>query len=291
MAIVTALELNPVLYLCLAGLLGLAFGSFLNVVIYRLPEIMFADWREQCCELLEQENSKPQETRVSLCNPRSSCPHCGHKIKPWENIPVLSYLLLKGRCASCSEKISIRYPLVEIIAAVCAVIAAWKFGVSLQAVLAMLLSFALICLTMIDFDHQLLPDDITLPFLWLGITANLFGMFTDIHSSLLGVIFGYLAFWSVHQLFRITTGKEGMGHGDFKLLAMLGAWLGWQQLPLIIILSSLVGAIVGISLILFAKHERSTPIPFGPYIAVAGWLALIWGPYLTYQYLLWTRTV
>jgi len=289
MTIVTVLESNPALYLALVGIIGLAFGSFLNVVIYRMPEVMFAEWREQCCDLLEIENKEKTAAKITLSWPRSNCRHCGHQLRASENIPVLSYLMLKGRCSSCSNKISIRYPAIEVLSAVLAVIAAWKFGVSLQAVLAMLLSWSLICLTMIDFDHQLLPDDITMPFLWLGIIANMFGVFTDIYSSLLGAIFGYLSFWSVYILFKLTTGKEGMGYGDFKLLAMLGAWLGWQQLPLIIILSSMVGAIIGISLIIFTKHERSKPIPFGPYIAIAGWFAVIWGPAITQRYLLWSR--
>lgn len=289
MTFVATLETFPLLYHGLVILCGLATGSFLNVVIYRLPKMMFADWRSQCCELLEVEVETTTEKKFNLCTPASSCPACGHKIRAWENIPVLSYLFLKGRCSSCSDKISIRYPLIECVSAIIAVIAAIRFGVSLQALLAMFLSWSLLCLTMIDFDHKLLPDDITLPLLWLGIIANMFGLFTDLYSSLFGVILGYLAFWSVYILFKLTTGKEGMGHGDFKLLAMLGAWLGWQQLPLIIILSSFVGAVVGIALMVLAKHERSTPIPFGPYIAVAGWIALIWGQTLTQQYLHWAR--
>ncbi|MDX1518505.1 MAG: A24 family peptidase [Gammaproteobacteria bacterium] len=288
MTLVTALELYPVLYIVLVTVTGLAVGSFVNVVIHRLPKMMFADWREQCCDLLELEN-KDQESAISLCFPRSACPHCGHRIRAIENIPVLSYLILKGRCASCSERISPRYPVIECICALLAIAAAWKFGVSLNAVLAMLLSWSLVCITVIDLDHKLIPDDITLPFLWLGIIANMFGLFTDIYSSLLGAIIGYLSFWSIYILFKITTGKEGMGHGDFKLLAMLGAWLGWQQLPLIIILSSFVGAVVGITLLVFTGHKRSTPIPFGPYIATAGWIALIWGHEITRQYLLWSR--
>ncbi len=208
MTIVTALDTYPALYLTLVGITGLAVGSFLNVVIYRLPEMMFADWREQCCDLLDIEQAEPPEKKLSLSLPRSSCPHCGHKIRVRENIPVLSYLFLKGCCAGCGGRISIRYPLIEITSAVLAFIAAWNFGVSLQAVLAMLLSWALICLTMIDLDHQLLPDDITLPFLWLGILANIFGVFTDIYSSLFGAIFGYLSFWSIYILFKLTTGKE-----------------------------------------------------------------------------------
>lgn len=289
MTFITALELHPVLYFSLTSVAGLAVGSFLNVVIHRLPLMMFAEWRQQCCELLEIGNAEQSESPLSLSHPRSNCPHCGHRIKAIENIPVISYLFLRGRCSACAARISPRYPLVELTSAAVAVIVAWKFGVSLQAVLAMLLSWALICLTLIDMDHQLLPDDITLPLLWLGLIANMFGLFTDLHSSLIGAVAGYLAFWSIYILFKFTTGKEGMGHGDFKLLAMLGAWLGWQMLPLIIILSSMVGALVGIGLLVLTRHERSQPIPFGPYIAVAGWIALIWGPAITNQYLLWSN--
>ncbi len=288
MTFVAALQAYPVLFYSLVIVCGLAVGSFLNVVIYRLPKMMFADWREQCCELLELEPQDKSETdRFSLSSPASSCPACGHKIRVYENIPVLSYLFLKGRCSACKTTISLRYPVIELLTGVLTFVVAHKFGVSIQTLLALLLTWSLISLTLIDYDHQILPDNITLPFLWLGIIANMFGFFTDIYSSLFGAIFGYLSFWSVYILFKLVTGKEGMGHGDFKLMAMLGAWLGWQQLPVIIILSSVVGAIVGIGMMLIKSLDRSTPIPFGPYISVAGWIALIWGPVITRQYLHW----
>ena len=222
--------------------------------------------------------------------PRSRCPHCGHQITALENIPVLSYLVLAGKCSTCHAAISIRYPLIEMVSATLALFCAWHFGFGLQALLAILLSWGLLTLTMIDMDHQLLPDDITLPFMWIGILANMFGLFTDIHSSLFGVMAGYTVLWTVYILFKLATGKEGMGYGDFKLLAMLGGWLGWQMLPLIILLSSFVGAIIGIGLIIFAQHDRAKPIPFGPYLAIAGWIALIWGDKLTGVYLHWATT-
>jgi leader peptidase (prepilin peptidase)/N-methyltransferase len=223
----------------------------------------------------------------NLVLPRSACPHCGHKISALENIPVVSFALLGGKCRSCSQRISWRYPSIELASSLLALAVAMHFGPTLQALAAVGLTWSLLALTMIDYDHQLLPDSITLPFLWLGIICNIFGMFTTVYASLFGAIFGYLVLWIVYISFKLLTGKEGMGYGDFKLLAMLGAWLGWQMLPLIIIVSSVLGALVGISLILFRSHGRGQPIPFGPYLAAAGWIALLYGNELNGLYLEW----
>jgi leader peptidase (prepilin peptidase) / N-methyltransferase len=247
--------------------------------------MMKGEWWDSCRELLEIDCDTSKRKPFNLITPRSHCPNCKHKITALENIPIISYLFLKGKCKNCANKISIRYPLIEFVSAITVVIVAFYFGVSLQTLFALFLTWSLIALSMIDFDHQLLPDDITLPLLWLGIIINLFGLFTDIESSILGAVFGYGILWSVYIIFKLITGKEGMGHGDFKLLAVLGAWFGWQSLPLIIILSSLVGAIIGISLMIFNSHDRNTAIPFGPYLAVAGWISMLWGPYIMSAYL------
>lgn len=280
-------QLYPVFFLGTIFILGLLVGSFLNVVIFRLPVMMERDWKEQCCELLELDAPENNENKpnFSLVTPRSCCPCCNHQIKAIENIPIISYIFLKGKCSNCKKSISIRYPLIEFVSAITVTIVAFYFGVSLQTLFAICLTWALIALTMIDFDHQLLPDDITLPLLWLGIIINLFNIFTDIESSILGAIFGYGILWLVYITFKMITGKEGMGHGDFKLLAVLGAWFGWQSLPLIIILSSVVGAAIGISLMIFKSHNRNTAIPFGPYLAIAGWISMLWGPYIMSAYL------
>jgi len=248
---------------------------------------MESDWQQQCCELLDIDDAKYKKENegFNLITPRSRCPSCNHQISAMENIPVISYLFLKGKCSNCENKISIRYPLIELVSAITVTIVAFYFGVTLQALFAICLTWALIALSMIDFDHQLLPDDITLPFLWLGIIINLFGIFTDIESSILGAIFGYGSLWLVYISFKLVTGKEGMGHGDFKLLAVLGAWFGWQALPLIIILSSVVGASIGILLMIFKSYNRTTAIPFGPYLAIAGWTSMLWGPYIMSAYL------
>ena len=278
-------QLYPAFYLGVIFILGLLVGSFLNVVILRLPVMMESDWQQQCCELLNIDDSRYKKNNFNLITPRSRCPSCDHHISAIENIPVISYIFLRGKCKKCGTKISLRYPLVELTSAITVTIVAFYFGVSLQALFAIFLTWALIALSMIDFDHQLLPDDITLPFLWFGIIINLFGIFTDIESSILGAIFGYGILWIVYITFKMITGKEGMGHGDFKLLAVLGAWFGWQSLPLIIILSSLVGAIIGVSLMIFKSHDRNTAIPFGPYLAIAGWVSMLWGPYIMSSYL------
>ncbi len=277
-------------------ILGLLVGSFLNVVIYRLPIMLKRQWRQDCKLFLAENDDQPApqntppEARFNLFLPRSTCPHCGHLVTAWENIPVISYVLLRGKCRRCAAAISLRYPLVEILSAAMAVYIAWHFGVSWQTTAAIILSWALICLSFIDYDHQYLPDNITLPFLWLGLLLNLNGLFTDIQSAIIGTMAGYLILWSIYKLFKAVTGKEGMGYGDFKLLAMAGAWLGWQMLPAIILISSIVGATLGIALIIFKQHDKSKPIPFGPYLAIATWIALLWGETLNQLYLNWIYT-
>jgi len=272
----------------IAVVLGLLVGSFLNVVAYRLPVMMERAWHAQCQELTGSPeppaSDAKQEEPFNLMTPRSRCPHCGHAISAWENIPVISYLWLRGRCAGCGKSISMRYPLVELSTALLSGIAAWHFGFGWAAAAALLLTWALIALTLIDYDHQLLPDDITLPFLWIGMLVSLYGLFTNSTSSIVGAVAGYLSLWSIYILFKWATGKEGMGYGDFKLLAMLGAWMGWQALPVIILLSSVVGAVVGITLIVVRGRDRNIPIPFGPYLAAAGWLTLLWGHDITRHY-------
>ena len=285
MQLLTLFQEYPGAYLLLVFLFGLAIGSFLNVVIYRLPAILHQNWKTECTELLGLEADTPAETPVTLSSPASTCPKCGHKIRPWENIPVISYLILKGRCSSCNSPISIRYPVIEFITGVLSIVVAWHFGVSIMTAGILLLTYALIALTMIDIDEQLLPDNITLPFLWLGLVFNLAGIYTDLTSAVIGAIAGYLSLWSVFWIFKLLTGKEGMGYGDFKLLAVFGAWLGWQYLPQIILLSSIVGAVIGIGMILLRGRDRNIPIPFGPYLAIAGWISLLYGKQINQAYL------
>jgi len=268
-----------------AGLLGLCVGSFLNVVIHRLPKMMEQDWQAQCAEL-RGESPPEQGEALSLAKPRSRCPNCGHQITALENIPLVSYLLiLKGKCSGCGTRISPRYPITELLTGLLSAFAAWHFGPTIQTVGALALLWALIALSAIDLDTQLLPDSITLPLLWLGLAFNLWTTFADLPTAVIGAMAGYLSLWSVFWLFKLATGKEGMGYGDFKLLAALGAWLGWQMLPAIILLSSVVGAVVGIALIVAARHGRNVPIPFGPYLAAAGVIALFWGQRITQGYL------
>lgn len=293
MSLIQVLQTNHVFFLFVIALLGLVVGSFLNVVIHRLPIMMQHTWKHQCEEFLHPPSSddapvEPKHEPFNLVVPRSRCPHCGHLISASENIPVISYLLLKGKCSNCGVKISPRYPLIETITAILSVIVAWHFGFSWATAAGVLLTWALIALSMIDFDHQLLPDSITLPFLWLGLGIAFFHVFCDLRTSVIGAMAGYLSLWSVYWAFKLLTGKEGMGHGDFKLLAMFGAWLGWQSLPVIILLSSLVGAIVGISLIVLRGRDKNIPIPFGPYIATAGWISMLWGDNLMDAYLHFT---
>jgi leader peptidase (prepilin peptidase)/N-methyltransferase len=271
-------------------LLGLSVGSFLNVVIYRLPKMLETQWNHDCLEHLGQPAEAPTAP-FNLNRPASHCPSCHHKIKPWENIPVISWLMLRGRCSSCHNPISPRYPMIEAVTGLLSVTVAMHFGLSWETAAALLLTWALIALSMIDFDVQLLPDNITLPFLWLGLLLSLGGLFTDTHAAIIGTAAGYLSLWSVYQLFKRLTGKEGMGYGDFKLLAMLGAWLGWHYLPQIILLSALVGAVVGVSLILLRGRDRNIPIPFGPYLAAAGWISLMWGEQINQAYLRWSGLI
>ncbi|MDX8399483.1 MAG: A24 family peptidase [Gallionellaceae bacterium] len=277
------LQTYPSLFIVLASIIGLLVGSFLNVVIHRLPKMLEREWREQCADLSGTEIK--QEASYNLIAPRSNCPHCGHKISALENIPVFSYLALRGKCKGCQAAISIRYPIVETITGLLSAYAAWHFGFGLAGVAAILLIWALIALTCIDLDTQLLPDNITLPLLWLGLLFNLSNTFTSLTEAVVGAIAGYLTLWIVFWLFKLVTGKEGMGYGDFKLLAAIGAWLGWQMLPLVILLSSVVGAIVGITLIVVSKRGRDIPIPFGPYLAGGCLIALFWGSTITHSYL------
>ncbi len=266
-----------------SSLLGLLVGSFLNVVIHRLPRMMERDWHSQCAELRGEE--PPATEALSLAQPRSRCPQCGHLITALENIPLLSWLFLRGRCSACGEAISLRYPCIELLSGLLTAFSMVHFGPGWAAAGAMLFVWSLIALTFIDFDTQLLPDSITLPLLWLGLLFNVFGIYTDLQSAVIGAAAGYLSLWSVYWGFKLATGKEGMGYGDFKLLAAIGAWLGWQILPATILLSSLVGAVVGVLLIILAKRGRNVPIPFGPYLAAAGLIALYWGNDITQGYL------
>jgi leader peptidase (prepilin peptidase)/N-methyltransferase len=258
-------------------------GSFLNVVILRLPKMMEREWHQQCAELRGEtiETLPP----LSIAKPRSACPHCQHKITALENIPILSYLVLRGRCSQCNTSISPRYPIIEALTGIISGFVAWNFGYGFLALAALIFVWAMIALAFIDLDTQLLPDDITLPLLWAGLLVNLGDGFTDIRSAIIGAVSGFLALWSVYWCFKIVTGKEGMGYGDFKLLAVIGAWFGWKMLPLVILISSLVGAVVGIGLIVITKHGRNVPIPFGPYLVGGGLIALFWGNQLNHTYL------
>jgi leader peptidase (prepilin peptidase)/N-methyltransferase len=274
---------QPTFFISIASLFGLMVGSFLNVVIHRLPKMMEREWHRNCADMRGEE--LPLPPAYNLVTPQSTCPSCGHAIRAWENIPVVSYLLLGGRCAACKTSINARYPLVETVTGLLAGLIAWQFGFNVTAMAAMVFTFCLIALTFIDFDTHLLPDDITLPLLWLGLLFNLDNGFTSLSSAVIGAVAGYLVLWSIYWLFKVVTGKEGMGYGDFKLLAAIGAWFGWQLLPAVILLSSLVGSVVGITLILLARHGRNVPIPFGPYLALGGIAALFFGPQLARLYL------
>ena len=267
----------------IASILGLLIGSFLNVVIHRMPKMM----QRESDNYVAHESGKPlpHTNRYNLVVPRSACPQCGHQITALENIPVLSYLFLRGKCIECKTPISIRYPIVELLSGVLSGLLAWRFGTGLAGLATLAFCYLLIAMTFIDLDTQLLPDDLTLPMLWLGLLLNIQGAFVPLSEAVVGAAAGYLSLWSVYWLFKLTTGKEGMGYGDFKLLAALGAWLGWKMLPAIILLSSVVGAIVGISLILFARHGRDKPIPFGPYLAAAGFITLLYGHQIVQAYL------
>ena len=294
---------DPLLFPWLCLVIGLLVGSFLNVVVHRLPIMLKRDWRSQSVEILREwaqeqdapaaakqaaaslDKLQPSAARYTLVSPRSACPACGRPVRAVENIPVLSYLALRGRCAGCKAKISLRYPVVEALTGLISAYVGWRFDFTLATVGALIFSWSLIAASFIDFDTQLLPDDITLPLLWCGLLLNLWGTYTSLESALIGALAGYLSLWSVYWLFKLATGKEGMGYGDFKLLAAIGAFLGWKMLPAVILLSSLVGAVVGILLIVLARHGRQVPIPFGPYLAAAGLIALFWGEAINRAYL------
>jgi leader peptidase (prepilin peptidase)/N-methyltransferase len=284
MSIFDFLASSPLAFVLCSLVLGLLVGSFLNVVVYRLPKMMMRDWKAQAREALELPAESPPAV-FNLVLPNSRCPHCAHKIRAWENLPVVSYLLLGGKCSACKAPISKRYPLVELACGVLSAFVAWHFGFGWQAGAVLLLSWGLLSMSLIDADHQLLPDSIVLPLLWLGLIVNSFGLFASLGDAMWGAVAGYLVLWVVFWLFKLVTGKEGMGYGDFKLLAMLGAWGGWQILPLTILLSSIVGAVLGLIMLRMRNAETSTPIPFGPYLAIAGWIALLWGDQITASYL------
>jgi leader peptidase (prepilin peptidase)/N-methyltransferase len=277
------IDATPWLLITAATGFGLLVGSFLNVVIHRLPLMLEQGWRAECAELTG--TPAPSAERYNLVVPRSRCPHCGHPIRAIENVPVLSYLALRGRCAQCKAAISPRYPIVETLAGAIAGYIAWRYGVSAAAVGAMLFAWTMIALAFIDLDTFYLPDNLTLPLLWTGLVFNIGATFTDLTSAVIGAAVGYLVLWGVFWAYKLATGKEGMGYGDFKLLAAIGAWLGWKMLPLVILLSSFVGAVVGIALIVLAQRGRNVPIPFGPYLALAGLIALFYGEQLNRQYL------
>ena len=268
---------NLTYFIVCSTIFGLFIGSFLNVVIYRLPIMLERSWQSECKELLGLVETSNNSESFNLVVPRSRCPSCNALIRSIENIPVLSYLIQGGKCKNCGARISLQYPLIEIASAILSGIAAYSFGFGWQAITAMLLIWALISLAMIDFKTTLLPDNITLPFLWLGIIVNYFEIFCTLEESVLGAIFGYLSLWVVFQIFKLITGKEGMGYGDFKLLALLGAWLGWQFLLPIILISSIVGSIIGVAMIVTKLLKRDMPTPFGPYLALGGMICLLWG--------------
>ena len=283
---------QPMIFIGVAFAFTLLIGSFLNVVIYRLPIMMQRDWRDQCEELKDSLPGDLPDGKFNLVVPRSRCPSCGKPIKAWQNVPVLSYLLLGAQCASCKTSISARYPLVELLTAVLAAVCAWHFGFGWEALLAIVLTCALVAISLIDIDHQLIPDSIVVPLMWLGLIMSLFHplegaqtLFIAPQDAIIGALAGYLSLWSVYQLFKLITGKEGMGYGDFKLLAALGAWIGWQMLHIVILLSAVVGAIVGIAMIAFRGRDRQLPIPFGPYLAAAGWVTMLYGEKLWTIYL------
>lgn len=283
---------QPFVFAGVAFAFALLIGSFLNVVIYRLPIMMQRAWRDQCEELKDELPDDLPEGTFNLVVPRSRCPSCGKQITAWQNIPVLSYLLLGAQCANCKSAIAIRYPLVEMLTAVLAAICAWHFGFGWEALMAIVLTFVLIAISLIDVDHQLIPDSIVLPLLWIGLGMSLFHpmpgastLFVSPQDAIVGAMAGYLSLWSVYQLFKLVTGKEGMGYGDFKLLAALGAWLGWQHLHIIVLMSAVVGAVIGIGMILLRGRDRQLPIPFGPYLAAAGWITMLYGETIQNAYL------
>jgi leader peptidase (prepilin peptidase)/N-methyltransferase len=272
------IELPQPMAIALALVVGLCVGSFLNVVIHRLPKMLERGWRTQCAELAGE--TPAAEPAYNLVVPRSACPSCGHRIGAHENVPIVSWLALRGKCSGCGARISVRYPTVELAGGLLAAYAVWRFGLTWKGGAACVFLWMLTALTVIDLDTQLLPDDLTLPLLWAGLIANLFGLFVPLHTAVIGAIAGYLSLWLVYWIFRLVRGKEGMGYGDFKLLAALGAWLGWSMLPIIVLLSSVVGAAIGLSLIVFKGRDHNVPLAFGPYLAIAGAIALFFGPQL-----------
>lgn len=276
MDVISVFSQNINFFLLVVVIVALVIGSFLNVIIYRYPLMMQAQWQEQCTELL-QGTCAVKKAALNLAYPASHCPHCQHRLSVLHNIPVLSFLFLKGKCAFCKHKISLRYLVIELLSALLGFIIAYHYGFSWQTAAGLFFTWILLCLTAIDLEHQLLPDELNYIGLWVGLFLSLFNVFIDPQSAIIGGLCGYLSLWTVAMLFKYFTGKEGMGHGDFKLFAFLGAWLGWQMLPLVILIASSLGAIIGISLIAFKKLSRNTPIPFGPYLALAGWIALLWG--------------
>ncbi len=283
MSLIQSFQAFPALFVTAVTVMSLAIGSFLNVVIHRLPKMLERQWRDELSELNGQEVAPLP--RYNLMVPRSACPACGHAIGALENVPLISYLALRGKCAGCKARISPRYPLVEALTGVLSGYIAWRYGFTWQTLALLVFVWAMIALAFIDLDTFYLPDDITLPLVWAGLLANMGGLFVDLQSAVIGAIAGYLALWIVFWGYKLATGKDGMGYGDFKLLAAIGAWLGWKMLPVVILLSSLVGAIVGISLIVFARHGRNVPIPFGPYLVLGGLIALFWGDQLLHYYL------
>lgn len=285
MNIINTLQASPVLFIVFVALSGLILGSFLNVVIYRLPLMLKREWMQQCAELRGERVVAAVQPTYNLAVPRSGCAQCGHKISALENIPIISYLLLRGRCSSCDTSISFNYPLVEALTAVLSGFSAWYFGFNGILLAVLIFIWAMIALTFIDLNTQLLPDSITQPLLWIGLIVNLHNGFTDIHSAVTGAVAGYLILWSIYWLFKLLTGKEGMGYGDFKLLAAIGAWLGWQLLPQVLLFSSVVGATVGSILLLTTNRSKNTTLPFGPYLAGGGLIALFWGDYINQAYL------
>lgn len=290
---ISLMNSNQTFFFGVTFIFSLMIGSFLNVVIFRLPKMLEQGWKKECREFLADELAKPttqsEEELITLSTPSSSCPSCQHKIRFYENIPVISWLVLRGKCSQCRSKISLRYPLVELTTAILSVVIAAHFGVTLTTLFLLILTWGLVCLTLIDFDHMLLPDQIILPLLWLGLLVNLNGAIVPLNDSVIGAVAGYMSLFSIFWLFKLITGKEGMGHGDFKLVAVFGAWIGWQLLPLLILMASAVGAVIGISMMMFKNHQREQAIPFGPYLAIAGWITLLWGNgiwawYLSYLY-------
>lgn len=285
--IIHLLDTSPGFFLTLVFIVSLMVGSFLNVVIYRLPIMMERSWKQEFNSYFNPDTDAAERETFNLVKPDSTCPSCQHKIRAWENIPVLSWLWLKGKCSQCTSPISIRYPLVELTTAILSLIVAWHFGFSAQAIAGVIMTWCLVAMTFIDLDKMLLPDQITLPLLWLGLLLSIDSIYVTPVDAIIGAAAGYLSLWSVYWAFKLATGKEGMGYGDFKLLAALGAWIGWQHLAIVILLSSVVGAVIGITYLSLTKKDQQQPIPFGPYLAIAGWLTFLYGDWIAAQYWQW----